>query len=174
MLQATISLFKEAKSHHLKSAQQQGEKMKSDPFGNLRDWGPVLELICQLADEGNLSECQHGLTRILRYRDNWRLREETLKRIGKIENPDNALVHQVLNIIADENLYYELRILACETMEEILQNAFDKLDTTLETEILKTVENLLSTQHPPIFEPALKKLDAVARENSVSLDECVA
>lgn len=150
--------------------------MKSDPFGNLRDWGPVLELVCKLADEGNLGEYQHGLTRILRYRDNWRLREETLMRIGKIENPDDALVHQVLNIIADENLYYEVRILACETMEELLQNGFDKFDATLETEILKTVENLLSTsaQHPPIFEPALKKLDSVIRENTVVLEACAA
>lgn len=146
--------------------------MKSDPFGNLRDWGPVLELVCQLADEDNLSECQHGLTRILRYRDNWRLREETLKRIGKIENPDDALVRQVLNIIDDENLYYEVRILACETMEELLDNACDKFDAPLEMEVLKTVEILLSTQHPPIFEPALKKLDSVARRNSVSLEAC--
>lgn len=146
--------------------------MKSDPFGNLKDWGPVLELVCQLADEGNLSECQHGLTRILRYRDNWRLREETLKLIGMIENPDDVLIPQVINIIADENLYYEVRVLACQTMEELLENARDKFDVLLEEEVLQTVQNLLSCHHPPIFEPALKKLDSVARETSVLLEMC--
>lgn len=148
--------------------------MKSDPFGNLRDWGPVLERVCTMADNGTLSECQHGLTRILRYRDNWRLREETLKRIGMIDNPEEALVRQVLTIIADEQLYYEVRILACETMEEFLKNSRDSVSTAVETELLETIDNVLSTQQPPIFEPALKKLHAAAHENSVSLEECVA
>lgn len=148
--------------------------MKTDPFGNLRDWGPVLELVCKLADEGNLSECQHGLTRILRYRDNWRLREETLKRVGKIENPDDVLIEQVMNIISDENLYYEVRILACETMEEFLEDSNGRFDTALETGLLEMVKILLSAQHPPIFEPALKKLDSAVRQNSVSLEASIA
>jgi hypothetical protein len=138
--------------------------MQPDPFGNLKDWGPVLELIYKLADDGNLQECQPGLTRILGYRDNWRLREETLSRIGKINSPDDTLVRQVLNISADENLYYEVRILACETMMEFLKNRANTFDTETKTEILKTVENLLRSQHPPIFEPALKKFYSVARE----------
>jgi hypothetical protein len=138
--------------------------MQPDPFGNLKDWGPVLELIYKLADDDNLHECQPGLTRILRYRDNWKLREETLIRIGKINNPEDALVRQVNNIIADENLYYEVRILACETMMELLKNTANTFNTQTEKEISKTVENLLSSQHPPIFEPALKKLYSVARE----------
>jgi hypothetical protein len=138
--------------------------MQPDPFGNLKDWGPVLEQIYKLTDDGNLHEYQPGLTRILRYRDNWKLREETLNRIGKINSPDDALVRQVLNISADENLYYEVRVLACETMMEFLKNSANTFDTAIKAEILKTVENLLSSQQPPIFEPALKKLYSVARE----------
>lgn len=138
--------------------------MQSDPFGNLRDWGPVLALICQLSDEEKLSECQPGLTRILRYRDNWRLREETLNRIGRINTPDDTLILQVLNIISDEKLYYEVRILACETMMDFLKNGAITFKTEVKTEIRTTVENLLSNQHPPVFEPVLKKLYSIARE----------
>jgi hypothetical protein len=138
--------------------------MQPDPFGNLRDWGPVLELICQLADENKLCECQPGLTRILRYRDNWRLREEVLNRIGKINNPDNTLVLQVLDIITDENLYYEVRILACETMMEFLKNGTNIFENQVKKEMRQTVGNLLSSQHPPIFEQPLKKLYSVANE----------
>ena len=138
--------------------------MKSDPFGNLRDWGPALEKICQLADEGNLSDCQSGLTRVLRYRDNWRLREETLFRIGKINNPDDAMVRQVLNIITDEKLYYDVRIIACQTMAELMKNSSARFDAATETDILNAVEVLSSTPQPPIFEQALKKLYSVGRE----------
>lgn len=138
--------------------------MQPDPFGNLKDWGPVLELICQLSDEDKLSECQPGLIRILRYRDNWRLREEVLNRIGKINKPDNTLVLQVLDIITDENLYYEVRILACETMMEFLKNGANTFESQIKKEMRQTVENQLSSQHPPIFEQALKKLYSVARE----------
>ncbi|GAB6190583.1 hypothetical protein [Desulfocastanea catecholica] len=138
--------------------------MQADPFGNLRDWGPVLELVCRLSDEGKLSECQHGVTRILAYRDNWRLREETLKRIGTIQNPSDEMIGQVLKIIADEKLYYEVRILACETMEELMKNSYGKFAAEVETAILKTIEELLSMQHPPIFVPALKSLYPIALE----------
>lgn len=138
--------------------------MQADPFGNLKDWGPVLELLCQLSDEGKLSECQHGLTRILAYRDNWRLREETLKRIGTILKPSDEMIRQVLKIIADEKLYYEVRILACETMEELMKNSYDRFGAEVETTILKTIKELLSMQHPPIFVPALKRLYPIALE----------
>ena len=138
--------------------------MQPDPFGNLREWGPVLEQVCQMADEGNLSQCQPGLIRILRYRDNWRLREEVLNRIGTIDSPDSELVLQVLNIIADEKLYYEVRILACETMLEMLKNPANVFNSELQTAIRQTVDELLKTPHPPIFEPALKKVHSVSLE----------
>ena len=137
--------------------------MQPDPFGNLKDWGPVLELVCQLADNGNLSECQPGLTRILAYRDNWRLREETLKRIGAIESPSEALIHQVLNIIANHNLYYEVRILACEAMAEWLKKNVP-FDTAARTSLSLAVASQLATPQPPIFEEALRKLHGVMHE----------
>lgn len=138
--------------------------MQPDPFGNLRDWGPVMEKLCQLADEGGLSDCQPGLTRILRYRDNWRLREETLKRIGKISNPEDALVGQVLAIIDDENLYFEVRVIACQAMEELLKNTTTVFNAELEKTILEKSEILCSTVLPPLLEQAGKKLYSVVRE----------
>lgn len=137
--------------------------MQPDPFGNLKDWGPVLELICQLADNGNLSECQPGLTRILAYRDNWRLREETLKRIGAIDNPSEALARQVLNIIGNGNLYYEVRILACESMAEWLKKNIH-FDTATTAELAQAVAGQLAIPQPPIFEDALQRLHRVVRE----------
>jgi len=76
--------------------------MTQDPFGNLREWGPVLELLDELESNGKLAECQRGLVRILRYKGNWRLREEVLKRIGGIPSPSDELAGQVLTILSDD------------------------------------------------------------------------
>lgn len=138
--------------------------MQPDPFGNLKDWGPVLEQVYQLADDGKLSECQPGLTRILTYRDNWRLREETLKKISDIERPNEAMIRQVLRILTDENLYYEVRILAGEAMMALLKKNHRHFDSAIKSALSKTLENQLSIPQPPIFEEALKKLHSVTRE----------
>jgi hypothetical protein len=138
--------------------------MQSDPFGNLKEWGPVLESVCQLADEGKLSECQPGLVRILAYPDNWRLREETLRRIGAIANPDDALVRQVLSIIANDNLYFEVKILACDAMAELLKKQHHPFMEATRGMITQILDNQIATPQPPIFEQALRKLYLIARE----------
>jgi hypothetical protein len=138
--------------------------MQPDPFGNLKDWGPVLELVHQLADNGKLNECQPGLTRILTFQGNWRLREETLKRIGFIQNPSNDLIRQVINIIADANIYYEMRIIACEAIEELLNKNNHQFYAAMQTILMQTILAQLSTPQPPMFKQALEKLYALACE----------
>ena len=96
--------------------------MKQDPFGNLTDWGPVLDTFEVLADNGRLAECQPGLIRILRFKGNWRLREEVLKRVGKIQTPSRELVLQVLAILSDDNTYYDARIIAGDALVQLLKN----------------------------------------------------
>lgn len=138
--------------------------MQSDPFGNLKDWGPVLDLICQMSANSRLSECQPGLTRILAYKDNWRLREETLQRIGIIENPSEAMVSQVLRIIADENLYYEVRIMACETMSEWLKNYRNQFSAATKVCLAEKMAKQLEIPQPPFFADALIKLHSIVHE----------
>jgi hypothetical protein len=138
--------------------------MQSDPFGNLKDWGPVLEQICNLAESGKLDECQPGLARVLAYRDNWRLREETLRRIGTLSFPDDAIICQVLRIVDDENLYYEVRVLAVEAMIMLLKNLQCRFQTATSSAIDKTWRSLLATPQPPIFEECLRKMAMVSSE----------
>ncbi len=138
--------------------------MQPDPFGNLKDWGPVLELICKLTDTGKLSDCQPGLARILAYKDNWRLREETLKRLKTIENPSEAMLEKVLRIMADKNLYYEVRILACESMTDLLRNMDNRFTAVTKADLAEILASQLATPQPPIFYDALQKLHAVVHE----------
>jgi len=132
--------------------------MKHDPFGNLSDWGPVLEIFNELADTGQLADCQPGLIRILLYKGNWRLREEVLKRVGEIQTPSDELVFQVLAILADDNIYYDARILASDALIQLLKNVQDGFRSEINMSAQKVVERLRTTPQPPIFDNALKKL----------------
>ena len=132
--------------------------MKEDPFGNLTNWGAALDIIDELADTGKLSECQPGLIRILRYKGNWRLREEVLKRAGEIQNPSYELIRQILNILDDDNTYYDARILASDALIRMLKCIQDGFGGEIYMSVRKVAERLKATPHPPIFDNTLTKL----------------
>ena len=132
--------------------------MKHDPFGNLTDWGTVLDIFEELANSRRLAECQPGLIRILRFKGNWRLREEVLKRIGEIQVPSEELFLQVLSILTDDNIYYDARVIAGDALVAMLKNvhagAYDEMTEAAK----KVVEKLKRTPQPPFFDEALDRL----------------
>ena len=132
--------------------------MKPDPFGNLTDWGQVLETFDELADSGRLAECQPGLIRILRFKGNWRLREEVLKRVGEIKTPSKELALQVLAILADDNVYYDARIIAGDALVQLLKNGPVDSHEELVSATRKLADKLKSTPQPPFFEEVLERL----------------
>lgn len=134
--------------------------MEKDPFGNLMDWGPVLDLLDELSEDGTISNCQSGLIRILRYKGNWRLREEVLRKVNHIENPCNELLLQIISLLADDNLYYDARILAGHALVQLSQNVQNGFSIELNKEIKKVIEKLQRTPHPPFFEFAVEKVHA--------------
>lgn len=131
--------------------------MSDDPFGNLQDWGEALELLDELSRNGRLTECQRGLVRILNYKGNWRLREEVLKRLDQIEAPTDELIGQVLSILADDNTYYEARIMASAALMQFLKNGESEVRPELNLKSRKIIEKLCKTLQPPIFEKALQE-----------------
>jgi hypothetical protein len=132
-----------------------------DPFGGLTDWGPVLDQLRSLESQGRLGTCQPGLIRILRYRGNWRLREETLKRVATIEAPSADLILQVLSILADDNLYYDARILAGEALMGLLGHTRDGLRGHMKAAVRKVVMRLMTSPQPPRLLEALKTLGPI-------------
>lgn len=132
--------------------------VQQDPFGNLIDWGPVLDLLEEISDKGQLASCQKGLIRILRYRGNWRLREEVLQRVGQIENPSAELIHQVLAILADDNIYYDARILASKALIALLENTRDGFRSEMNKAVKQVTERLMATPQPPLFDDAIMEL----------------
>ena len=132
--------------------------MKNDPFGNLTDWGPVLDTLDDLTDKGALSTCQPGLIRILRYKGNWRLREEVLKRVGEIPAPSKELIQQVVAVLADDNIYYDARIIAGNALIQLLNNTESAHSEDIHDRVHKVVKKLKSTPQPPIFGNAIDAL----------------
>ncbi len=128
--------------------------MSQDPFGNLRQWGTVLELLDQAFQNGEAEDCQQGLVRILRYKGNWRLREEVLKKAGHIQKPKQDLVREVLVILEDDNTYYEVRILASSALLQLIEKA-DQAEE-LRQEARKVIEKINLTPQPPIFDRAIQ------------------
>lgn len=132
--------------------------MEHDPFGSLRDWGSVLEHVDELTVNGQLDNCQPGLIRILRYKGNWRLREDVLKRVGEIESPSSQLLCQVVNVLDDDNTYYDVRILASDALIQLLKKPRDGFDGEIEMQVRKVVERLRMSPQPLFFDNALKNL----------------
>jgi hypothetical protein len=143
--------------------------MEHDPFGNLKEWTAVLHTLEELDSAGRLAECQKGLIRILRFRGNWRLREEVLKRIGKIVAPSEALIRQVIAIVCDENVYYELRILASQALGQLTRDNYRRSNTGLfsgSDADVKRMRLLLQSHQPPIFSTALHNCLQIVSETS--------
>ena len=96
--------------------------MTRGTFGNLEQWGPVLEQLDDWKRTGELDRHQDELLWLLRYRGNWRLREAALDVMATLQAPDPELIRQACEIIMDEDLYQEVRILAAETVAALLSN----------------------------------------------------
>lgn len=134
--------------------------MKSDIFGNLREWGQVLELLDNLKKSKELDENQSGLARILRYRKNWRLLERVLEYGKEIRQPADEFLSAVSNIVTDQNIYLDARILAVNALGYLIprrrKNCQDdqKFNETL---VVGKMMDILNSPGPPIFQGAISK-----------------
>ena len=140
--------------------------MTADVFGNLRDWGPVMEQLDRLWERGELDQHQHGLTRILRYRENWRLRQTVLKHMKDLANPSDELLQNALAIMMDENVYHDARILAAEALAHLLRgrSARDATSSAVTAQlVLERMNTLMDTPQPPFFH---KAIDDISRSLS--------
>ena len=132
--------------------------MTADKFGNLRDWGPVMEQLASLQKDGELDQHQDGLTRILRYRENWRLRETVLRYMKDLANPSDELLQTAIQIMMDKNVYHDARILAAEALAHLLRgrSAKDATCSAVTTQlVLERMNTLMDRPQTPFFHKAI-------------------
>jgi len=136
--------------------------MENINFGNLRDWGQVLEIMENLAKKGRLGEHQSQLIRLLRFDQNWRLREAAIESLKFIDNPSLELANEVFSIVKRKDLYYDVRILATDGLSKLMERIVGRQDLNSDdvnafvNQTLRGLEAHLETPEPPKFHDALK------------------
>jgi len=130
-------------------------------FGNLRDWWQGMEKLDHLKAKKKLGQYQEGLIGILRYKDNWRLRETVLEYIKDIESPSDDLIDQVLQILLDDGVYYELRVLAARALGVLAprikkSKSSEKQRRITIGEIAEKAKGLLQQPQAPILHDAVR------------------
>jgi len=131
-------------------------------FGNLNDWGLVLEQLEKLSENRELGNYQEELIRLLRFDQNWRLREAAIESLPFVENPGLDIAREVTSLIKRKDLYYDVRILATEGLEKLVptivkNKAFDKdILKQFIQKIVAEMDDLLASPEPPKFHDALE------------------
>ena len=136
--------------------------MKKVNFGNLNDWGIILDQLEVLVKSGDLSHYQNELIRLLRFNQNWRLREAAIESLAAVDKPGAALFKEVFSLLMRSDLYYDVRILAADGLEKLTENVVkgETVDHDALKKVIKDIvhgmENLLASPEPPIFHNALR------------------
>jgi hypothetical protein len=139
--------------------------MRGNPFENFRDWGAVLEELEQRTEAGGLDEIQPVLVRLIRYRDNWRLREEGMRAAAKVTQPCPELVRALLAVAADAELYVDARILAARGLAALvpLHSSLGLSDDVDPDQVLAVLREQLTRFEPPVLRLALEHaIDQIA------------
>ena len=134
--------------------------MQSDIFGNLMEWGDVLEKLDGLRNSKTLDEHQVGLVRILRYPRNWRLREAALEVLGEINKPSHELVKETLNIALNEEVYLDARKMAVDALADLMikdRRIRSKKEITARSRVLEKMESLMGDTQSPLLRERIER-----------------
>ncbi len=130
--------------------------MSQNVFDDLTDWAPVLSELAALSSRGELDAHQAELARLLRYRDNWRLREAALRAALEIRQASDLLIADALNVLVDPELALSTRIAACHALAHLLprRQPTGVAELDLET-VRKTMRDLAARSLNPVLQHEL-------------------
>lgn len=130
--------------------------MSNDVFGDLQEWGDVLEMLAEIRAANDLDQHQTGLSRLIRCKDNWRLREEALIAAADVQTPRSPLVAATLKLLADDEEALENRILAARALGSMLSSSQPHLNEDMVQDALARMKGLMSNGGPPVLHAALR------------------
>jgi hypothetical protein len=131
-----------------------------DTFGNLEDWGKVLNTLEDLKRTKKLDEQQSGLARILRYGENWRLLETVLEYGKEIVEPSEEFLKAICNVMDSRHIYLDARVLAVQALESLVprvagdQGGGNKVNRPF---ILRKMNDIQNSIEPPKLQEAITR-----------------
>jgi hypothetical protein len=137
--------------------------MRDERLDNLEQWDRALEQLDDWKHAGQLDSHQADLLWLLRFRDNWRLREAALEMTVLLQVPEPELIRQVCDILIDDSLYYELRVLAAEALAALFSRdgpdgPHDACADSVVGEVRECARQLLASTQPPVVHLALQRV----------------
>jgi hypothetical protein len=137
----------------------------ADVFGDLREWGRVRKQIELLRLARQLDEHEDGLTRILRYRYNWQLRQAALRAVPDLRKPSKELLDVLFGIVTDEYCDIETRLLACNAVRDSIRRHHNQQEPEdLEARAVQHAGAILRTPQPPVLRKAVEQWRTAKRE----------
>jgi len=134
--------------------------MKRRNLGDLREWGRVSEELAAIQRQGGQEESPQERVHMLRFRDNWRLREMALTSIKRVEAVSEELAREMLKIMNDDELYDEVRMLAAEALADALARARAANRNALAgvvRDAIDTMHAILDGPQPPVLQETVRR-----------------
>jgi hypothetical protein len=138
--------------------------MSSDIFGDLQEWGQVLDRVRRMREDGTLDRHQPGLARLVRYPFNWQLRQAGLRAAAELKTPTDEVLRAAAQVMADEKTDLETRILAGGAVSRILGNGDGRISDAARAEAIGSIHDLLAKPQPPVLHTFARKWEGTAKE----------
>lgn len=125
--------------------------MNYDVFGDLQEWGRVLEQVEKMREDGVLDNHQQGLARLARYPFNWQIRQAGLRAMAELRRPGDEVIRIATQIMRDENSDLETRILAGSALSACLGNGNGTASESARLDAAGSIRDLLGKPQPPLL-----------------------
>ncbi len=141
-------------------------------WNSLREWDRVLGWLEYSIRQHSLDSRERDLIWLLRFNDNWRLREAALKAVRHLKEPSAGLMSEVVRIIEDTSLYSGVRVLGAEALAHLLDcNRKMRRPPAQKKAITRRLRALMAEPQPPIVTDAVRSaldiIEAIPASGSV-------
>jgi len=131
--------------------------MSYDVFGDLQEWGRVLDQVHMMREDGALDNHQQGLARLARYPFNWQLRQAALRAIAELKRPTEEVLRVAVQIMLDDNNDLETRILAGGAVSGVLSNGGGTIGDSARSAATEGIRDLLAKPQPPVLRTSARR-----------------
>ncbi len=125
--------------------------MSYDVFGDLQEWGRVLDQVQKMRADGAFDDHQQGLARLARYPFNWQLRQAGRRAIAELKRPCDEVIQVAVQIMMDEKNDMGTRLLAVQAVRGALRKGCGTISEPARLEAVTSIRDLLAKPQPPVL-----------------------